>query len=300
MKLTTSSEHNAMIRQHNIAFDTYYGRILDPITTSKAFDLIDTFLKDRKNNLIKVIYGNFFELIIKYIESDRITVANMNNTIQQYYFVISHLFNKIITSDIKSIKELLRPTTYYQYLMLKKYFIPLISLIDEIHESNREYNNMCYDYLLNGEINNKSIYIIEDINKSNIHINQILSEDIDKYIKKNNLILTLTGCLFYKHENKLSLFSSWLESMATLRKEYKRTRNTFNRDSDDYSFYNSRQLATKVAVNTSYGLYGQATFRYSNNWLAKTITTQGRLALKISQQVAENYLSKFGDNHNQN
>ena len=46
-------------------------------------------------------------------------------------------------------------------------------------------------------------------------------------------------------------------------------------------------------MNTSYGLYGQSTFRYSNNWLAKTITTQGRLTLKISQQVAENYLSKF-------
>jgi hypothetical protein len=40
-------------------------------------------------------------------------------------------------------------------------------------------------------------------------------------------------------------------------------------------------------------VYGQSTFRWSNNWLAKTITCQGRLALKISQQVAEDYLREM-------
>jgi len=282
-----------MIRQSNISFDTYYGRILDPVTTNKAFDLIDSFIKDKKNPMIKRLYGNFFDLVTKYVGSDKITVTNMNETIQQYYFVVSYLFNKVINSNVKSLKEILQPSNHYQYIMLKKYFVPLINLIDEIHEQNNEYNNFCYDYLLNNKINSKSIYVIEDINQSSIKVNQVISDRIDSYLKDNNLILTLTGCLFYKHEHKNSLFSIWLKTMLKIRKEYKKTRDTFKYNSDDYSFYDARQLATKVAANTSYGLYGQSSFRYSNNWLAKTITTQGRLALKISQQVAENYLSKF-------
>jgi DNA polymerase elongation subunit (family B) len=296
LDLDASSLYPSMIRQSNVSFDTYHGRIFDPITTTKAFDLIDTLLKDRKPDIIKIIHGNFFELIIKYIESDKITVTNMNETIQQYYFVISYLFGKIINSKVNNIKEILHPSDYYQYILLKKYFIPLMNLIDEIHENNNEYNTFSYDYLLNNEMNYKSIYIIEDINKSSIQINQVLSETLKEYLKKNQLILTLTGCLFYKHEKLMSIFSSWLESMAQLRKQYKKKRNEFDKNSDDYSFYDSRQLATKVAMNTSYGLYGQSTFRYSNNWLAKTITTQGRLALKISQQVAEDYLKKFKEN----
>jgi len=291
--LDATSLYPSMIKLFGISFDTYYGRILDPLTTGKIIDLIDLFLKDRKNEKIKLLFSSFFDLVIKYISSDRITVLNMNEAIQNYYYVISYLFGKIINSDAKSIKEILHPTNHYQYILLKKYFIPLINLVDEIHEKNKEYNNFCYSYLLNNEIDCKSIYIIEDINLSTIKVNLLLSDDLDRYIRDKNLILTLTGCLFYKQEYKTSIFSSWLESMANLRKEYKKKSRSFDIDSDEYSFYDSRQLATKVAMNTSYGLYGQSTFRYSNNWLAKTITTQGRLTLKISQQVAENYLSKF-------
>ena len=294
--LDATSLYPSMIRQNNISFDTYYGRIFDPVTTTKAFNLIDNILKDRKNseNLVKVVYNNFFELATKYVTSDRIGVSNMNNAIQQYYYVISHLFNKVINSGVGSIKEILQPTNYNTYIILKKYLIPLINLIDEIHELNKEYNNFCYDYLLSDEVNHKSIYIIEDINQSSISVNQILSESLNEYLIKNKLILTLTGCLFYKQDRKISLFSHWLEGMSKLRKEYKGKRDEYERDSENYTFYDARQIATKVASNTSYGLYGQATFRYSNNWLAKTITTQGRLTLKISQQVAEDYLSKFG------
>ncbi len=292
--LDATSLYPSMIRQNNISFDTYYGRVLDPLTTSKSLNLIDAFLKNKKDPNIKRVYSNFLELIVKYIESDKITVQNMNDTIQQYYYVISYLFNKIIYSKCNNIKEIFNhQSDYYNYVVLKKYLIPFINLIDEIHDNSTEYNHFCYEYLLNNKMIDKTIYIIENINSPNIKIVQILSENLDGYLKKNNLILTLTGCLFYKQEYKLSLFSGFLEEMYNLRKQYKKERDTFDQKSDDYKFFDARQLATKIAMNTSYGLYGQATFRYSNNWLAKTITCQGRLALKISQEVAENYLKNY-------
>ena len=286
-----------MIRQNNISFDTYHGRILDPITTDKSILLLDSLLKDKKSSTVKNIYSTFLDLCSKYIESDKITVTNKSEATQQYYFVISYLFSKIINSKAISVKEIFQPTSYYNYILLKKYLIPFINLIDEIntHNVNPEFNSFCYDYLLSGEIQHKSIYVIENINQPNIRIIQVLAETIDEYLKKNQLILTLTGCLFFKHEKKLSLFYSWLESMGKMRKEYIKERDKYTKDSDEYNFYNARQLATKIAANTSYGLYGQSTFRYSNNWLAKTITCQGRLTLKISQQVAESYLEGFKD-----
>lgn len=288
-----SSLYPSMIRQNNISFDTYYGRILDPVTTSKTINTLDEFLQNKKDSRIKSIYTTFLDLTSKYINSDKINVLNTNDAVQQYYYIISYLFNKILNSEAKNIRDILQPKDFYHYILLKKYLVTFLNLIDEIHDKNREYNNFCYDYLLNNEFNNKTIYVIENINQPNIRIIQLLAETINEYIVKNQLILTLTGCLFYKHEKKISLFTGWLQTMATLRKQYIKERDKYKREEDDYSFFDSRQSATKVAMNTSYGLYGQSTFRYSNNWLAKTITCQGRLTLKISQQVAEDYLKEF-------
>jgi hypothetical protein len=36
---------------------------------------------------------------------------------------------------------------------------------------------------------------------------------------------------------------------------------------------------------------GQSTFRYSDKWVAKTITVNGRLTLKISQICGEMFLN---------
>jgi hypothetical protein len=37
-------------------------------------------------------------------------------------------------------------------------------------------------------------------------------------------------------------------------------------------------------------VFGQATYRFSNKQLAKAITVQGRLSLKVAQIIAETYL----------
>jgi len=243
-----------MIRQNNISFDTYHGRILDPVTTTNALKTLDNLLKDKKNEKIRSsIHSAFLDLIVKYINSDKITTTNANDAVQQYYYVISYLLDKIINSKANSIKEIFQPKDQYTYILLKKYVIPFINLIDEIHIKSCEYNNFCFDYLLSGEISSPSIYIIEDINLSSLRITQTLAESLPEYLEKNQLIITLTGCLFYKHERKLSLFAGWLERMATMRKQYIKERDKYKKGDDEYTFFNNRQMATKTAMNTSYG-----------------------------------------------
>lgn len=292
--LDASALYPSNIRQNNISFDTYFGRILDPYTTSNTITLLDSFLKDKTNPKIKLVYSQFLELSIKYNEGGKITPLNKGDSTQQYFYVISHLYQKIINSKATSIKEIFQPKDFYFYILLKKYMIPFLNLVDELspHNTYIELNQFCYDYLLNNEFKHKTINIIENINSPSIRIVQVLAETLESYLKKNDLILTLTGCMFNTHQKKLSLFTDWLSKMTDLRKQYKNERNKHDPNSDEYTFYDARQLSIKIAMNSSYGIFGQSTFRYSNNWLAKTITGQGRLTLKISQQIAESYLQE--------
>jgi hypothetical protein len=45
--------------------------------------------------------------------------------------------------------------------------------------------------------------------------------------------------------------------------------------------------------NNNDGLFGQSTYRFSNKHLAKAITTQGRLSLKVTQLIADLYLESL-------
>ena len=106
----------------------------------------------------------------------------------------------------------------------------------------------------------------------------------------NNVSMNIAGTLLYTHEFKTGLYNAFLTEILALRKTYKDKRDTYPEGSEEYQFYDMRQLATKIVANTTYGLMGQSTFRYSNKWVAKTITVNGRLTLKISQICGELFL----------
>jgi hypothetical protein len=46
-------------------------------------------------------------------------------------------------------------------------------------------------------------------------------------------------------------------------------------------------------LNDDDGLFGQASYRFSNKHLAKAITTQGRLSLKATQLISDLYLENL-------
>ncbi len=287
--LDASSLYPSMIIQSNISFDTFFGKIIDPI----CYDFINTFnnLLKSEQKLPQLLFIKIYERVEKYV--DRIGPQNKTEYTQYCYFIISYLMDKIARYG-KSLEELFNPKTPNDYTVLKKYFLPLIDLIEDSHPNSKEYNSFCNNYLLNGEISSSEhIFIIENILQPTIRVNCIKATDIEQYLKQNNVSLTLSGCLFLKHEVKEGLFIEFLKNLKNLRNQYERERDRFDEDSEQYLFYDMRQKAVKITSNTTYGLFGQSTYRFSNKYLAKAITVQGRLTLKIAQMIGELYLKKL-------
>lgn len=279
-----------MICQYNISFDTFHGRVIDPLVYN-IIDVIEMHLKN-KQRLKEAIYTNIADIAMKYVRKNEF--QNMNEYFQNVYYILCFLIEKLYEYGRDPIR-LHNPQDYKDYITLKRYYLPLIDLLEEIHNRSEEYNIFAHDYLLNKNgfdtTNTKSVLIIDDIYTPNVKINRILIEDFNKYLKQNQLIFTLTGCLFYKHERKTSLFFKFLSEMKRMRDGYKKLRDENEKDPIKYQFYDMLQNATKTTMNSTYGLYGMSLFRYSNKWLAKTITISGRLALKIAQRIANTYIN---------
>ena len=278
----------SMIRQNNISFNTFFGKIIDPTTYKFINLLIDCM--DNGKKLPPQIYSQIGDFSKKYARRSK--AQNMGKTTQIVYFITVYLIHKLINSK-RRLTDIFNNSCQEEYIILKNYFITLIDLITDIVDKSKEYNTFAYNYLLNNEFNSDYVYIIENINEPNICIKKILSENIDQYLKSNNVCLSLSGCLFYTHEKEIGLFSDFLKTMKSKRNEYKAKRNTFKEGSEDYIKYDRMQLAVKILMNTTYGLFGLSSYRYSHKELAKAITIQGRLALKISQIVGESVLQQI-------
>jgi len=95
------------------------------------------------------------------------------------------------------------------------------------------------------------LYIIENILQPSICVKKILVKDFEKYLKENNLILSLSGCLFIKHEIKEGLFIEFLKNLKELRNTYEKERDKYKKGSQEYDFFEMRQKAIKTIMNTT-------------------------------------------------
>jgi len=262
-----------------------FGRVIDPVCY-EFLRLIDKHIGTGVP-FPPGLYNKFLEYSKNYAK--RIGPQNKGEYTQYVYFILAYLATKLIKANIH-IRKLLSPEIREHYILLKLYLLPLIDLLTEVHDKSEEYNTFAHDYLLNEKTNIHHVWIIENINEPTIKINRVLVSDFPNYLINNNISFNLAGTLLYKHEHKLGVFAGFLRDILQLRGTYKDKRDTFAVGSDEYGFYEMRQLATKVTANSTYGLQGQSVFRYSDKWVAKTITINGRLTLKISQICGELFL----------
>lgn len=286
--LDATSMYPSIMKQYNISFDTFYGRIL----SEKSYTTINMLneILGTKKTYHPALQPTIFSYIDKYIEKNN--PQGKYERKREFYIIIMYLFAMLKQNNIP-LTKIFEPENFEEYLILKNIFIPLLKLIDEIHPESEEYNTLVYDYCFNPEFKNhiRPMYIVEDISSPDIKVKKYTSEQLYDYIKEKELIVTLSGCLFYKHEKKLGLFYNFLNDMYKMRKQYQKERDSYlNIDMDKYRTNDMRQGTAKIVMNTAYGLYGQSTFRYSNRWLAETVTLQGKMTLKIAQVFGENSL----------
>jgi len=94
--------------------------------------------------------------------------------------------------------------------------------LDDIHPKSKEYNSFCNEYLINNSLpaDINQLFIIENILQPSLRVKKILTKDFEEYLRSNNVMLSLSGCLFVKHEVKKGLFIEFLKNLKELRNSY--------------------------------------------------------------------------------
>jgi len=278
----------SMMLQNNISFDTYYGRVIDLV----AYKFIN-FLKDNmgtKKTYPPSLKTQVFENIKTAV--NRIQPQNKNDYKQYLFFMFMSLLNKVMSTG-KTFNEISKPKNMEDMLLLKCYLIPLIDLVVEINKVP-EYNTFSYEYIINhvDKFDSPS-YVIQHENEPSCNIVTLPDGSMEKFLKDNQISINLSGAMFYRHDYKIGILNQFLIDRLAMRKKYKNKRNEFKPGEESYTFYDRRQLSTKININSSYGLTGMSTFAFSNRQLASSTTLSGRVALKCSQAIGEIYLKSI-------
>jgi len=241
-----------------------------------------------KQQLPQSLLINLFELIVNFVNDNDISPKQKN--IRDYYFSVSLMLTKIFESKVP-MENIYNPRNDHERVLLQQYLIPVLDIMNTIHPEREAYNNFVYDHLFGGDLSKYSkVYIFKNAASSKSSISILNTEDALKYL--SNYSVTVAGVCFYTHEDKVGLFTEMLQNMGNLRKQYRAEAKKYEKGTDEFHLYNTRQKSIKVLMNSVYGVFGLSSYRYSNHWLAHAITTQGRTTIKIAQYLTEKYLKQ--------
>ncbi len=286
--LDAASLYPSMMLQSNISFDVYTARIIPPITY-KFLSIIE--VKLGKEPLDLKLIQSVHDLCIKFVNDE--DVSNKTETKRNLYYACSYLLSKLF-QNANNINSIYNPTTDKDQFLLQFYLIPMLDILSFIHPKSEAYNQFVYDYLFdfrNLENIYSNIYIVDKPNSTQQRILKLNIEDTLKFIEQYSL--TIVGTCFQKHETQLGIFTNLLNQLFSMRKFYQAETKKYTEHSLEYNFFNSRQKSIKIIMNSIYGVLGLKSFRYSNHHLAQSITSQGRLSIKIAQYITENYLNSI-------
>ena len=279
--LDATGLYPSMMLQSNISFDAYKIRILPPT----VYNTLSALENGLSSNVLNQLSTNVIVLIEKYIDIS--SVQNKEKAFRNLYYITMFLLYKFVGKDIT---QIFNPVDENNQILLNTYLLPLLDVINTIHPNKQPYNQVLYDYFFDEDSfkKYKHFYIVDNIDKPNKTIVKVTPVQLLEYLNKYSI--TITGCCFEKHEKYLGLFNNMLTNMRKLRNYYKNEMKKYPDGSYEHGLNNNRQLTYKTLMNSCYGVMGLKSFRYSDHWLAQTITTQGKLMLKIATYFSEEYL----------
>lgn len=292
--MDATSLYPSKILESNIGFDTYKARIINP-NIYKFLQTIEQYIGIQE--IPQVIFSNILILIESYIDKNKKKITNQAKFKQQVYFTLMFLFQYLIDSNIP-LKNIYEPKTDEQHYLLLFYLIPLLDIINLLHPQKESFNPFIYDHIFKDDDNLKTkypiVYLLNNAGGCSPSIIKLTADETIQFLSKYSF--TICGTCFIKHDEKIGLYSDMLKTLSILRKAYRTKSEEYAIDTKEYEFNNRGQLAVKRVANSSYGVYGLSSFRYSNHWLAQSITAQGRLTLKISQYITEEFLTREYEN----
>jgi DNA polymerase elongation subunit (family B) len=111
-------------------------------------------------------------------------------------------------------------------------------------------------------------------------------------LKQEQLTISSTGVMY--DQKKIGIIPDILTRWFDERVEYKNLMKKYGKagDTKNYEFYDSRQHAQKILLNSLYGVLGLPTFRYYDLDNAEAVTLTGQDVIRYTQMIINNYYKK--------
>lgn len=288
--LDATALYPSMILQSNISFDSYQARIIPP-ACYKTLSILETHL-GRGSFPLAQLSTALATMIFSYV--DREQESSKEELSTNIYYILLYLFNRLELTKIKY-DNLLQPTNTKESIALKTILVPILDIMNTIHPDSEKYNNFAYDKVFlpypDLKIKYPHIYILHHPNEANSYIKKYPLDEGISFIQTK--AMSFAGTLFSKHDEKMGLFADFLQRMKNMRNTYKNKAKEYSPGSIEHNYNDARQKTVKIVMNTTYGLYGLSTFRYSNHWLARSITNNGLITIKAAQYMSEEFLKAY-------
>ena len=146
-------------------------------------------------------------------------------------------------------------------------------------------NKMVSEYMVNPKVE-----VVNNYRNATVQTDLLALIDT---IYDNNLIIGGGGVLYVSHdcEHRENVMYDYITTEQTLRNSYKKQRKQYPDDSDVWAFYDILQNATKIIINSLYGVHGYDGFVLYNRFIAESVTNIGRQIITTAVMTFENFLS---------
>ena len=149
--------------------------------------------------------------------------------------------------------------------------------------------------IIDESINSMETFIVIEPTNNTIRFDTIKIDDLPETFFKD-YIVTPTGALFNKHDDKLSVQTKFITTFMKLRKQIqKRAAEVFEQGQIELSEELERsQLAIKILLNSiSYGISILPSYVFNDKNIANTITISGRFTIKFAQYQVDKQIHKL-------
>ncbi|KAI6198450.1 DNA polymerase [Aphelenchoides besseyi] len=121
-------------------------------------------------------------------------------------------------------------------------------------------------------------------------------ESLKSLLKRNQIHVAPTGCVFVKEETQKSLVASMLKELLDARVMIKKSMKRYKEDPKTYKQLDAQQLALKLVANTTYG-YAAANWsgRMPCEEVAEAIVSKGREALERAIEHIQSHSKDYED-----